>query len=328
MAIDQGLNQAMKEHLLRQDPNMDHEQWLKMYRPARYAFIALNEEGNIEGSETCYEDGKGCRTVGIGFNMDSKIAREEWNAAFAGVEPKPDFDQVRAKKQSLNDGQIFILFNYGAEQREQELMRAYGNETWTRLKANERLAIEDAYYNGGGDLVGRGTRFHKNIGAYAKTGDEVHLNNALWELAHNSNAERTTKIGKGIQNRRDVEAELLNTYNVDIDSLPEPDYIRQQRQAKQDENRKKKSADTKAPAKKNPQAAPAKPSKGKSKGKKSDRADASEEAEYREFDPSVIPGLDDAAREARVALGGVSSDSEFSANLPSRKPGKNDPTPA
>ncbi len=82
--------------------------------------------------------------------------------------------------------------------------------------------IEDLYYNGGNKLVGKGTRFHKNITAYTKTSDKKHLDNALIEVKERSNPERFIhpKIGRGIQNRRNVQAEMGASHKCPLYSKP------------------------------------------------------------------------------------------------------------
>ncbi len=115
----------------------------------------------------------------------------------------------------------------------------YG-DTFSSLTANELLAIEDAYYNGGNAVVGkpyvkeengnivkdlngapkkRNTNFFIQIKEYDKARQEgylekaeLHFKFALCELKYQSNPNNHG----GIQKRRDSEAELLNTHNYTI----------------------------------------------------------------------------------------------------------------
>ena len=187
--------------------------------PERYAEVRREYFSKMEACENgCYPDHEGNATVGIGFNMDAPSAREQWKQAFANAKDKPDFDKVKSKKQRLTKDQITALFNVAVESRVEELKRSYG-DAWDKLKPNEKLAIEDLYYNGP-SLVSRGTCFHENIQCYVATGDRTHLEHALWEVAENSNP----KHHAGMQNRREAQTMLLNTYDADRASLKKPEY--------------------------------------------------------------------------------------------------------
>ena len=201
------------------------------YEEMRRRFIGINEESSPNGKPACYTDSKGCHTVGVGFNMDRDGARKEWKAAFAALPAaeRPDFDKVRGQTATLNQEQINTLFNHAANTREQELKHLYTPATWDALKPNERLAVEDIYYNGGQTLAGKGTYFYENIQRYAETKDKSHLERALWEIAHNSNASK--RKGKadaeGIQNRRNAQAAMLNSYDANIETLSTPNYSKE-----------------------------------------------------------------------------------------------------
>jgi hypothetical protein len=224
------------------------------YKELRRRFIGMNEENDADGKPHCYDDPKGRCTVGIGFDMDrvdpktnESISRQEWNAAFAASPAKPDFDKVKSGEVDLTQDQINTLFNYSADHRESVLKKSFGPEIWAKLKYNERLAIEDIFYNGGFNLVGDKTHFHQEIDKYALTGKREHLDNALWEISRKSNDEKrqdrvNTKenaehakenpgeepphamVSKGVQHRRAVEAIMLNTYDVDVAQLKKPAY--------------------------------------------------------------------------------------------------------
>lgn len=81
---------------------------------------------------------KGNVTIGIGFNMDSKTARQEWNRVFKG---KINFDDARNGKVELNDVQIDKLYNISRELRCMELKKIYGS-VWEKMRADDKLVTE------------------------------------------------------------------------------------------------------------------------------------------------------------------------------------------
>ena len=130
-----------------------------LYRQYRQKFVTAGE-----GSVACvYDDAnsteqpsadklQGNRTVGVGFNMDRPEARDEWDDCFRG---KVDFDQVRGGQRRLTIAQINQLLEYCLDRRANELQDFYGEELWLKLRANERLAIEDAFFCNPGFVVTR-----------------------------------------------------------------------------------------------------------------------------------------------------------------------------
>jgi hypothetical protein len=82
----------------------------------------------------------------------------------------------------------------------------YGN-FWHKFKANERLMVEDLYWNGGNRLVGKATRFFRCITQYLQTKQSELLVEALTEIKERSNKEQI----KGIQNRRNIQSEIGNS---------------------------------------------------------------------------------------------------------------------
>lgn len=52
------------------------------YKKRRREFIAVNEESDEKGKKRVYRDTQNKRTVGIGFNMDRRGAKKEWDDAF------------------------------------------------------------------------------------------------------------------------------------------------------------------------------------------------------------------------------------------------------
>lgn len=174
-------------------------------------------------------------TIGTGFNMgpidpakDGKnrisAARKEWNKHFIdynGPGSKPDFDAARSGVR-LSQEQIDHLLSMSLSERRIRLQDAYGT-TWKKLHANEKLAITDTFFNGE-TVVNQTSKFHEEIASYYKTGDAIHFDNALWELYRNSNKQRGSNVGAGLQARRTREALVFNTHNRNLDVLQTPAY--------------------------------------------------------------------------------------------------------
>ena len=169
-----------------------------VYNQVRYEFIKDNEGYKPK----VYDDtAKGhFKTIGIGFNMDADGARNDWNKSLSDV----SFDDAYNGKISLNDEQIKRLFDYSIDIRQNQIINTYGQNIWNKLKPNEKLVIEDAYFNSP-KLVDRSSNFYKHITKYAETGDKDYLKGAIFELEKRSNPYHEN----GIQNRRDAEAEML-----------------------------------------------------------------------------------------------------------------------
>ncbi len=172
------------------------------------------------------EKPKGNITVGIGFNMGNNqtvegrtrkaAARREWDKAFADAATRPSFDKVFSGEARLSSTQIETLYQYAITTRENEIRAEY-KSAWNALKANEKLAIQDAFYNGGYRIVGRSTKFYRAIMDYTKNAQtendrKDHLVDALFELKFRSNINNVP----GLKRRRASEAEMLNTYGIDL----------------------------------------------------------------------------------------------------------------
>jgi hypothetical protein len=152
-------------------------------------------------------------TVGIGFNMSRKEeAEKEWLEAFRGA---VDFEAVKSGQRALTEKEVGRLLEVSLGIREVELKNAYGAGVWHRLRANERLAIESAYFNAP-KLVKRGTQFYAYMTSYYQTGEEIYLLKASIELGEKSN--RTGHLGLAC--RRLTEALLLNSTKCPLYSRP------------------------------------------------------------------------------------------------------------
>lgn len=145
---------------------------------------------------------KGQITIGVGFNMEADGAINEWDKVFGG---KISFHDALNGQIKLSDKQVQELFNYSYESRYEKLTKTYG-AYWNYLRPNEKMAIICANFNSP-KLVKEGTEFKRNIINYIQTGDSTYLNYSYVELRDKSNRKKDPNI----QNRRNFEAELLNS---------------------------------------------------------------------------------------------------------------------
>jgi GH24 family phage-related lysozyme (muramidase) len=176
--------------------NPEHQ---KQYGDLLYSFILLNE-----GSDSkAYLDIVGKVTVGIGFNMDAVSAKAQWAQTFGN---SVSFADVYTKKRSLVESETRKLFDLSISVRRQEIKRIYGS-AWDQFKGNEKVGIEDAYFNAP-VLVSGKTNFYRQMCCYVQTGDQNYLLKAIDEIKNNSNPTKH----KGIQNRRDKQAEMLSSH--------------------------------------------------------------------------------------------------------------------
>lgn len=179
--------------------NLNTPEGQKTYGDLLYSFILLNEGYEKQA----YLDTVGKVTVGIGFNMDAGTARAEWQKVFGS---SVSFEDVYNKKRSLAESEIRKLFDLSIAVRRAEIKKIYG-AAWDRFKGNERVGIEDAYFNAPVLVSGR-TNFYRQMCCYVQTCDQNCLLKAIYEIKSNSNPTKH----KGIQNRRDKQAEMLSTH--------------------------------------------------------------------------------------------------------------------
>lgn len=150
---------------------------------------------------------KGDITVGVGFNMTRSRsnggteAQKEWHEVLGD---RVSFQDVLEGRVELTEEQMQDLLTFSLNIREKEIEDMYGTALWAVSRANERVAIESAYYNGP-SLVRSGTRFFAAFSSYLKTGDLDALKRACEELAYKSNPRGLL----GLKRRREDEASLL-----------------------------------------------------------------------------------------------------------------------
>ncbi len=172
-----------------------------------------------------YKDTANKTTIGIGFNMDGAGARKEWRRAFGD---SISFDVAYSGLRKLSKSETMHLFRTCIRIRREELP-TYFKYTWYLFRANERLTIEEMFYNGPG-LIRRYnaktkeltlTNFTQNMNLYATHKDCKYLYDAREEILKRSNPDKTL----GVQNRRIAEAELLSSDKCPIYSKPGEAFI-------------------------------------------------------------------------------------------------------
>ena len=179
--------------------NLADREHLKLYEDLLFLFIRSNEGERL----SVYRDIKGYKTISIGYNMDTYKSKEVWQQIFAN---QVSFDAVYNGKAAITAQQSRKLYEYKIRLNRLELEVIYSN-FWCKFKANERLMIEDLYWNGGNKLAGKATRFFCYITKYASTKKLEFLLEALTEIKERSNKEKI----KGIQNRRNLQSEIGNS---------------------------------------------------------------------------------------------------------------------
>ena len=179
--------------------DLDTPEGQSQYNDLLYCFILMNEGSRAQA----YLDTVNKVTVGIGFNMDASSAKTQWLQAFGN---SVSFQDVYSKKRTLSEQEIRKLFDLSISARRQEIKRIYGN-CWDLFTPNERVAIEDAYFNAP-VLVSGKTNFYRQMVAYTKAGEIKYLLKAIDEMKNNSNPTKHP----GIQNRRNKQAEMLSTH--------------------------------------------------------------------------------------------------------------------
>lgn len=220
---------AARERLLQLDFIKDRTRYdLELERLLK---LSENLPDHREGYRTVYLDKYKNPTIGTGFNMgkpgsdQEDTARKEWKYAFPNN--KPNFDDVRSGKITLEQTQIDRLLQINIMVRREELFGIRPDfkepfpgvivykDLYRELSANVIAVIEHAYFNGGPPIVGRRTKFFEDIQNYVKTSESRYLNYALWEILKSSNKQKDD----GIQRRREIEANVFNTYGIDLSKL-------------------------------------------------------------------------------------------------------------
>jgi len=162
------------------------------YLQRRFEFISEHEGWR---SKT-YEDTRGFRTVGFGFNLDEPTNRTLYKNVLNKTDE--DFEALRNGQTELSNREGRILFEAAAGSAERLISNKFSD---TDLKGYERLSLISLAYNSP-KLIG------PNLTKHIKSGDRKA---AFDEIKFRSNGRKS----KGIQNRRDLEAQMFSGMNPD-----------------------------------------------------------------------------------------------------------------
>ncbi len=162
------------------------------YLQRRFEFISDHEGWR----EKVYKDTRGFRTVGYGFNLDEPSNRQLYKNALGKTDE--DYDNLRDGKSVLSNSDGRILFEAAAGSAEKLISSQFSD---VDLKGYERLALVSLAYNSP-SLIG------PNLTRHIKAGDKKA---AFDEIKYKSNLRKS----KGIQNRRNLEAEMFTGMDPD-----------------------------------------------------------------------------------------------------------------
>lgn len=162
------------------------------YLQRRFEFISDHEGWRNK----VYEDTRGFRTVGYGFNLEEPTNRTLYKNVLNKTDE--DFDNLREGRTTLSNRDGRILFEAAAGSAERLISNKFSD---VDLKGFERLALVSLAYNSP-SLIG------PNLTQHIKAGDRKA---AFEEIKFRSNARKT----RGIQNRRDLEAQMFSGMDPD-----------------------------------------------------------------------------------------------------------------
>jgi hypothetical protein len=171
------------------DPTIEED--MAIYKDTRFTYMSEREGMR----KKVYLDTQGHPTIGIGFNMNAEGARETWKKVF---HKKIDFDEAKVGKVELTKEQVMKLFNESIKERENYLKKdsMYG-KIFNKLRLNERLALEDLYFQGGNTVIGIKGKFRQYLHDYYKDGKEENLRMAIGEIKKSiTKFSRTRKEGQ------------------------------------------------------------------------------------------------------------------------------------
>lgn len=166
--------------------NLDIPSHRPFYEDVRFLFVSHGEhsgffnQSHIEntGPILASQKRKSHVIVGVGFNMDAPAAPSIWSYALGS---SVSFEAVYNGHEKLSQEQVRRLFD-GMMFKQEEILSTLYASCWDYLRANERLAIEDAFLVGGEALVGVDTPFYRHILRYTVMGESVYLHAAFQDL--------------------------------------------------------------------------------------------------------------------------------------------------
>jgi GH24 family phage-related lysozyme (muramidase) len=146
---------------------------------------------------TVYEDTRGIKTVGVGFNMEQPDAR----AIFKRYLPGVSFDDIYSGKSSLTEPQANQLFQGALQEKVQTTKRLFPN--YEKYPGDVKTALVNGVFRG-----------------EFKSSDKTvkHINNDEWDMVPNEYLNRAdyraSKPGRdgGIKKRMDYNANIFRGY--------------------------------------------------------------------------------------------------------------------
>ena len=135
-------------------------------------------------------------------------------------------------KTSTTKNQEKLIYRQSLSQNNSYLEKILYGDIWDYLLINEKLAIENLYYENP-DSISINTRFYQNIHAYieAKQLKQIniankHLYNNLWEILYNLPTLSSNPLEHDKENkRRKSQASMLKGSNINYKDIKTPDYI-------------------------------------------------------------------------------------------------------
>jgi GH24 family phage-related lysozyme (muramidase) len=176
----------------------------KNYKQKRFELISHSEGFN----PNVYNDMFNNKTIGYGFNLDQRNAKQIWLEAFGD---KKDFDEIIKKNEYIDADEARGLMDYILDKNQEYIQNDY-KECWNLISSEIKVSIESSYYNCP-KIVNKYTKFNQNINKYVSTNDISYLLEAYYELNFRSNPTKSN----GIKNRRINDTptwiiDLLNKY--------------------------------------------------------------------------------------------------------------------
>ncbi len=172
-----------------------------------------------------YLDGERKRTVGYGFNMDKPEAQSEWQQVFP--DNIPSFDDISTGNAKISQVDAKKLAQYNIKLSENAVKNfLYDKNTSTdiynKLNPNEKIALISASFNGwvGGatSIVGKNQK--QFLTDYVIKKDKNSLLLAVEDLKHSSDVDSLKPGKRGLQNRRQQEALLMDSTECNYFTLP------------------------------------------------------------------------------------------------------------
>lgn len=183
------------------------------YKSRRYDWFVREEGVRLaaydDGVEGVGPNGRGYRTVGVGFNMDAPGHKDVFIKTL-GVDSK-FFDDVYAGKASITRDQAKALFEVKIQDAEKLLERKFGD---INLSDNQRMSLLSLAYNGE-SLIG------PKITAAVRSGN---AQGVVDEILYNSNGGRSKSL-RGIPARRWREANMFAGPNSGLKLPAAKDYL-------------------------------------------------------------------------------------------------------